>query len=45
MSQLAVTHKASEGWVPMSQYDSTKWSLGDLIKRRTDIATNGSGSP
>jgi hypothetical protein len=45
MAQLAVIHKASEGWTPITQYDSTKWSLGDLIKRRTDISTNGSGSP
>jgi hypothetical protein len=45
MAQLAVIHKASEGWAPMSQYDSTKWTLGDLIKRRTDISTNGSGTP
>ena len=44
MAQLAVTHKASEGWVPMSQYDSGHWTLGDLIKRRTDISTNGSGA-
>ena len=42
MAQQAVIHKASEGWTPITQYDSTKWSLGDLIKRRTDTTISGS---
>jgi hypothetical protein len=39
MAQLAVIKKASDGFVPMSQYNQSKWSLGHLIKRRTDLGT------
>lgn len=39
MAQLAVIKKASEGVRPLSQYNQDKWSLGDLIKKRTDIGS------
>ena len=37
MAQLAVIKKATEGAVPLTQYNAAKWSLGTLIKKRTDL--------
>lgn len=39
MSLLAMEKLASDNAVDLSAYDPTKWSLGNLIKKRTDLGT------
>lgn len=39
MAKIAVEHTAAEELVLISNYDSSKWNSGDLIRKRTDIGS------